>query len=155
MLTVWRLLKTRHATKALDGEGAASLGGRWNSPGVKVVYASESLALAALELLVRIGTSRGPVAYSSMRVEFDAPSVVSVAQSALPSGWRSSPSQPELRAIGDHWIKGRESLLLRVPSVIVPTENNYLLNPSHPAFSSANVHPAEPFEFDPRLLRGG
>lgn len=153
MANAWRLLKTRFVSQALDGEGAAAFGGRWNSPGVKVVYFSETLALAALELLVQIGPSDGRVAYSSIRIEFDESRVVSVEPSILPSNWRASPSSPELRDIGDRWVKGDQSLLLRVPSVILPTENNYLLNPSHPEFSSTRVHPAEPFEFDPRLLR--
>jgi len=150
--SAWRLLKTRHLPRALDGEGAASVGGRWNSSGVRVVYASASLALAALELLVRIGMSDQPIGCSSIGIEFDESQMLHVNPAILSSNWRASPSPPELRSVGDRWVAGKESLLLQVPSVIIPTENNYLINPSHPDFGSLSVHPAVPFEFDPRLL---
>ncbi len=63
MVTAWRIVKSRVSTAAFDGEGARLFGGRWNSPGVPAVYASESRALALLEVLVGLGDTTQLDAY--------------------------------------------------------------------------------------------
>jgi RES domain-containing protein len=151
-LTLWRLTKAQYAHTAFDGEGARLYGGRWNSPGRAVVYLAGSLALAALEILVHVKSQRELEGYVKLRVE--APKDVVSEPSALPSNWRQGRAPDETRAIGDAWLQAGETLLLRVPSVIIPEESNYLLNPSHPDFDRLTVGEAEPFSFDPRL-RGG
>jgi len=69
----------------------------------------------------------------------------------LPSNWRDHPPPPETKAIGDQWVSEGSSLVLRVPSVVVPNEFNYVLNPSHPAFADISIGDPIPFPFDPRL----
>ena len=139
-------------TTAFDGEGARLYGGRWNSAGRRVVYTSETQALAALEMLVHLQASRLLLAYSVIRVRFTRDLVESVAQSSLPENWRSYPPPAALRVLGDDWIEGEGSPVLRVPSAVVRDEHNFLINPAHPLFSQLEVGEPEPFVFDARLL---
>ena len=145
-------MKTRYAATAFDGEGARRYGGRWNSPGVRVSYASDSIALAVVEVLVHLQTSRVLGAYSLVSVSFPDELVTVLEGKRLPGGWRRYPAPPEIQAIGDSWIADSRSAVLRVPSVVVPDSYNFLLNPGHPEFARVVVGAAEPFAWDPRLL---
>jgi RES domain-containing protein len=152
MPSSWRLTKTKHLSTAWDGEGAKKAGGRWNSVGVAVIYTSESLSLALVEILVHL-TSEILPAYSALRVEFEESLVTALAPAALPANWRDSPAPPETKAIGDTWVADLTSAVLRVPSVVVPDESNYVLNPSHPDFHRLAIGPPRSFPFDLRLRR--
>jgi RES domain-containing protein len=152
MRSSWRLTKTKHLSTAWDGEGAKKAGGRWNSLGVAVIYMSGSLSLALVEILVHLTGEILP-AYSALRVEFEESLVTVVAPAALPANWRDSPPPPETQAIGDRWVADLTSVVLQVPSVVVPDEFNYVLNPSHPDFRRVTIGPPSPFPFDPRLRR--
>src|SRR5712692_3184910 len=116
MRTAWRLTKTKHLPHAFDGEGPRLYGGRWSSPGRRVVYVSESLALAVLEVLVQLQDAAILPAYSTIRVTFDDALVLPVNPSALPKNWRQSPPPPEAQAVGDAWIDAASSAILEVPS---------------------------------------
>ncbi|MDQ3223821.1 MAG: RES domain-containing protein, partial [Gemmatimonadota bacterium] len=98
MITAWRLVKPRHAADAFDGEGARLHGGRWNSPGTRVAYASDSIALAALEVLAHLQSTSVLQAYSLASLRFPAESVEVLETTALPSRWRRFPSPPENQA---------------------------------------------------------
>lgn len=153
MIRAWRLVKSRHASTAFDGEGARLHGARWNSPGTLVAYASENVALAVLEVLVHLQASAILDSYSLASVRFPSELIEDLDVSALPGRWRRFPAPRETRAIGDQWVRERRSAVLRVPSVIVSSADNFLLNPAHADFAKATVEPPEPFEFDPRLLK--
>lgn len=152
MPTGWRIVKTKYATQAFDGEGARLYGGRWNSPGVKMIYTSESLALAALEMLTQFGKSDLLASYSRCAVHFDDSLITSLDRSFLPDNWRVYPAPPELQLLGDTWVARGTSVVLEVPSVLIETESNYLINPTHPDFGSLTIEDAEPFVFDARLI---
>ena len=152
MLTVWRIAKTRHASSVFDGEGARLNGGRWNSVGVRVAYASESLALASLEVLVGLQKSSVLASYSIVSAQIDEASVGTVPLASLPGNWRSHPPAPESQAIGDRWVAEGRSLALKVPSVIIEAESNYLVNPAHPDFGTITISAPTPYAFDARLL---
>ena len=152
MRTGWRIVKTRYAAHAFDGEGARLYGGRWNSPGVKMVYTAESLALAALEILAHTGKSSLLASYSRCAVHFDDSLITSLDRSLLPANWRAYPAPPESQLLGDTWIANSSSVVLKVPSVLIETESNYLINPQHPDFGSLVIDQPEPFNFDPRLI---
>ena len=153
MPTAWRIVKTRYASSAFDGEGARVYGGRWNSPGTAIVYTSHSRSLAVLEVLVHLNRTGVVLASYSLCAAFFGEDLVGrLDPSRMPEGWRAYPAPPDLRAIGDAWVQGRTSPVLEVPSAIVEGESNYLLNPAHPEFSSVAVGDPEPLEFDPRLL---
>jgi RES domain-containing protein len=151
MVEAWRIVKARHASTAFSGEGAAKFGGRWNSRGVPMVYASSSRALAVLETLVHLNP---PVRFkfAAFRVRFDSRWVETLDPKRLPRDWRSEPPGQRCKTIGDTWVEEARSAVLVVPSVIVLGESNYLLNPAHPDFRKVLVSRPEPFAFDPRLL---
>jgi RES domain-containing protein len=118
---------------------------------VPVAYAADSLALAALEVLVGVQRSALLAAYSVVAIRFDEHDVETIPRRELPSGWRRYPAPAELQRLGDRWVAEGRSFALRVPSAIIPTESNFLLNPAHAGFAEAALSPPAPFEFDPRL----
>ena len=140
------------ARSAFDGEGARLYGGRWNSPGTRVVYVAGSVSLAVLEVLVHLGDAGVLSSYSLCAVEFGDGLIEPLDRSGLPAGWRSYPAPFALRGIGDAWVRDASSVVLEVPSAVIERESNYLINPMHPDFASVNVGEPEPFEFDSRLL---
>jgi len=150
-LTTWRIVKARRAADAFDGEGARLEGGRWNSPGTAMVYTSQSAALAALEMLVHLGRGSMLSAYVLMPCAFDHALVSRLDRTRLPDNWRSYPAPPQLQQIGDEWVRGGASAVLEVPSAVIETDSNHLLNPHHRGFRTVRVMKPQPFEFDLRL----
>ena len=151
MLEVWRITAPEYADAAFSGEGARLWGGRFHSPGRRVVYASGSLALATLEVLAGANDRRRLRGYLAVGATFDEEHLEVVEASALPPGWDARPYTAVSQAVGDAWISEERSLALRVPSVVVPSEWNVLLNPAHPAFGEVVVGPPTVAPFDPRL----
>ena len=151
MPEAWRIVKAKRAATAFSGEGAAKTGGRWNSRGVPVVYTSSTKSLAALESLVHLNP---PVSfkYVAIRITFDDALVKIVTPKVLPPNWQVEPPPPSTKALGDIWVQEAESAILALPSVIIPGETNYLLNPAHPGFKKISIGRPERFTFDPRLL---
>lgn len=149
-MRVWRL--AGRGRTAFDGEGARLYGGRWNHPGVAVVYTAESLALAVLELFVHLSPRDAP---GLVAIPADVPEQVRVERldpRELPRDWRATPAPPALADLGTAWARGGASAVLAVPSAIVPRETNYLLNPAHPDFRRPRIGRPEPFSLDPRML---
>ncbi|MEI6396095.1 MAG: RES family NAD+ phosphorylase [Verrucomicrobiota bacterium] len=151
MPKAWRIVKEKHAATAFSGKGAADSGGRWNSRGVPVVYTSNTKSLAALETLVHLNPPV-PFKYVAIRIQFDDALVEIVRGKALPPDWQTEPPPPSTKAMGDAWARAARSAVLALPSVIIPGELNYLLNPAHPDFKTISLGKPEPFAFDPRLL---
>lgn len=151
MRRAWRIVKEKHAATAFDGEGAWRYGGRWNSRGTRLVYTSATLSLAALESLVHLNP---PVAfkYVAIPIDFDDAFVEVVAAAGLPSDWTEEPPPPSTAKIGDLWVKESRSAVLELPSVIIPGEPNYLINPAHSDFKKIAIGKPEPLSFDRRLL---
>jgi RES domain-containing protein len=149
----WRIVAAEHAEGAFSGEGARLYGGRWNSPGVAVVYTAQSASLAALEMLVRLHAERRMPNYVLFACAFDDSLVEPIAKSDLPPGWRADPAPPRLQQLGEQWVLSGRSAILRVPSAVIETEFNYLLNPVHPDFGGIEIAEPVPFALDLRLLR--
>jgi RES domain-containing protein len=146
-IEAFRVCRRIHA--ALDGEGAFRAGGRWNSPGRRMVYMAESVALAVLENLVHMARQDFPTGYVRITVTLpDDLFFLSEADLRRDRTWRDLPT----RNLGDAWLDARLSAVLRVRSVVILSEWNYLLNPRHPDFSNIVVRPQEPFTFDERLF---
>jgi RES domain-containing protein len=153
-MRLWRISRFATAAQAFDGEGARQYPGRWNPPGVPVVYTSSSLPLAALELLVHADVQhlRGPFfAYS---VDVPARLLERPATADLPADWRDVSDPASARAFGGAWAVSLRSLALVVPSIVVPTDENAVLNPRHPAFARMEIAAPIPFSFDPRMVKG-
>jgi RES domain-containing protein len=153
-MRLWRLVPERWADTAFTGEGARLYGGRWNSEGTPLVYLSSSLSLAALEVLVHANVEDLPSRFAACSVEVPAAvasAIETVDPAALSRDWRAVSAPPELRAHGDAWVRAATSALLAMPSVIIPEEQNFLLNPAHADFKKLTVRPRRTFHFDPRL----
>jgi len=149
----WRICRRRYAAEAASGEGARLYGGRWNSRGVRVAYASTSLALAAVETFVNLEPNLQPADLVSIEGEIpDALEIARVDLKALPANWRESRDE-SLRRVGDDWIRAGRTAALLVPSAAIRGEWNVLLNPAHPDFSKIKFREPEPFEYDVRMFR--
>ncbi len=153
MISAWRIVKAKYASDAFSGEGARLAGGRWNSPGVRVVYAAATASLAMLEMLVHLQSHEVMGAYVIIDVRFDESIVETIEASALPRTWKRSPAPPSLRRIGDAWVRQRRSAVLAVPSAVVPAERIYILNPAHAGFATVEIGRPQPVKFDARLLK--
>lgn len=135
----------------MDGEGARLYGGRWNSPGRRVIYASESRALALLEILVHLEDEEAlRESYALFEITIPDERILALPRD-LPDGWKDYPASSVSKGIGDQWLTGRASLALEVPSVLLPQESNVLINPDHPDFEYISVEGPFLFEVDPRL----
>lgn len=153
-LAAFRLVKAKHAANAFSGEGARIAGGRWNLPGTAVVYASESLSLAALETFVYLQPVDRRVRYAWFHITI--PDSVTVETPAtLPNDWRAEPPTEATQALGSRWAEQRQTAVLRVPSILVPGEFNLLLNPGHAHFKRMKISARRPFDFDGRLWKSG
>ena len=147
----WRIVKDKHAKAAFSGEGARIFEGRWNSAGVRMVYCSENLALAALETLAHTQPIRMRDKFRAFRVSFDESLMEIVDLKKLPKDWTAQPPGPLSKRIGDDWIKSERSAVLALPSVLVPLERTFLLNPKHPDFAKIKIKDTGEFVLDPRL----
>lgn len=152
MPAAFRIVKARHARSAFSGEGARIAGGRWSRPGEAVVYASDSLALAAIETFVHLGEDGLHIRFVYFRV--DIPDDLAIQRCRRPPpGWRAEPPEAASTRYGSEWVRRGRTAVLDVPSAIVPSERNYLLNPHHTDFARIRIGRATPFVFDPRLWK--
>ncbi len=153
--SAYRLDKAKWEALSFSGQGAALEGGRWNPAGVSVVYASQHLAMAAMEKLVHLTPGLGAkVRYLSFRIHFHEAAVETISREKLPSDWDAKPVSVSTQRLGAEWFASRRTAILQVPSAIIPSEWNFVLNPAHPDFTRITIEPAVPFAFDPRLLAG-
>jgi RES domain-containing protein len=151
MASGWRIVPESRAHDAFIGEGAKLYGGRWNSSGVAVVYGSQHKSLAALELLVHRDLRR-PDRFTAFLFQFPESLVETIPLRALAEDWRQEPPPPSTQQIGDTWTMESRSAVLAVPSIIIPEELNYVLNPAHPEFRKITIGKPQEFAFDARLL---
>ena len=135
----------------MSGFGAFTYGGRWNSKGTAIIYTAGSQSLALLEALAHM--RRPPVdEFCIMRLFIPDNSIAEIPLATLPGSWQRHPPPDALKAYGDLFIKGKEALALRIPSVIVPTEFNYLLNPAHERVREVLMLTEEGQPIDSRLF---
>jgi RES domain-containing protein len=147
----WRIVKEKHAASAFSGEGARIFEGRWNSAGVRVVYCSEHVSLAALEILVHTQPVTMRDRFRVFRVSWDDGLMAVMELKKLPKGWNTQPPGSNSKQIGDEWIQSGRSVVLAVPSVIVSLERTFLLNPKHRDFARIKIKEQGAFSLDPRL----
>ena len=151
-MKLWRICRRRYVAEAASGEGARLYGGRWNSRGVRVVYASTSLALAAVETFVNLEPNLRPADLVSIEGEIsEAVEVEKVDLETLPGRWHETRDE-SLRRFGNEWIEAGRTVALLVPSAAIRGEWNVLLNPAHAEFSKVKFRQPEPFKFDVRMF---
>ena len=148
----YRIIAPKWAATALSGEGARLYGGRWNSAGLPMVYLSASRALAALELLVHLTTPETRI-IPRVLVTTKIPRSLIGGRLWTTPGWQEEPPGKSSTDQGDDWLSTSGSAAVRAPSVLVPEEDNILLNPLHPDFSKVTVLGTRPFSFDPRFAQ--
>ena len=149
----WRICRERYAAEAAPGEGARLFGGRWSNRGVRVVYASPSLALAAMETFVNLEPNLQPDDLVS--IEGEIPDELQVARldvQVLPPHWHETRDE-SLRRFGDEWVRMGQTVGLLVPSAAILGERNLLLNPAHKEFSQIRFGESRRFRFDARMFR--
>jgi len=158
LIEAYRISKEPNPAKAFSGQGAKDWGGRWNSRGVAVVYTAAHRSLSILEVLVHVkgGAGTGKVEISApfyiFTVSFDSALVEELPMSSLPAEWNSEPPTAASQSFGDAWVSAASSPVLAVPSVIVPEEHNYILNPNHRHFIEIQIGSPAVCAVDPRLL---
>ena len=152
MRSLWRIVQDKYAKEAFSGEGSAKYGGRWNQKGTAVVYCSQSESLAQLEILVRTQRAKDLALYVLIEARVPEELIETLRHTDLPQDWNALPESNSTREIGTKWATEKRSAVLGVPSVVVPTEFNFLLNPEHPDFSKIEIGNPKPVGWDPRLL---
>jgi RES domain-containing protein len=156
-LICFRLVDEDYLESAFSGDGARLYGGRWNAPGVAMVYTAQSLSLAQLELLVHLEADavlRRHWRYFAVELASQA-ILACESWAGLPPDYADWPAPASTRALGDRWIAESVSVGLSVPSAVTPGERNILLNPAHPGYAAAVVVGApQPLRLDRRLVKG-
>jgi RES domain-containing protein len=155
-MQVWRIGADTpdYTADDLRGLGAKATGGRWNRAGLPVVYCAGSIALAALETLVHLGAGALPL--NRYLVRIDIPDAIwnrrhSLPLPAAPVGWDALPTGKVSLDVGDTWLNSLESAVLAVPSIVVPEEFNFLINPRHPDAAKLKATKLRKWQYDARL----
>lgn len=151
-MTVYRLSSRRYP--ANDGLGASLYGGRWNHKGISVIYAAASRALCALEVLANAGELAGDYVVVPIEIAGEL-AITTVSIEMLQPDWSRGEPIRQTRDIGTEWAKSPRTSVLAVPSVIIPQEQNYVLNPGHPDFLKIRFGSQELFYFDDRMRKRG
>ena len=156
--TIWRIASDTRDYEAddLSGKGAEITGGRWNDKGTPVVYTSANRALAALETIVHLNAGGLPL--NRYLIEVTIPDMVWDAAELIdsisaPVGWDAEPASKTSSDFGTRWARSNSSLLLRVPSVLVPEESNVLINPRHPDIVKVTARKVRKWLYDARIVR--
>ena len=143
-------LTSRDYINDLSGTGSKLYGGRWNSAGLNAIYGTENISLAILEILVHVKKYKLPSDYHLVTLNIpDTIKPVTISKERLKKSWKDDAAYTQF--MGDEFIKSKHSLLLKVPSVIVDQENNFILNPKHPDAPKIKIISTKLFVFDKRL----
>lgn len=119
---------------------ASGTAGRWNRAGRKVIYAAESIPLAFMENMVRRKGLGFNADFEIMVLEIpDNLPLTTIDPVSLPTGWRSSDDYTICQSVGDAWYDTGTSLILQVPSAVLPVASNYVLHSLHPDFSKITL----------------
>jgi RES domain-containing protein len=148
-MTVYRITNETYKDD-ISGSGAALYGSRWNSKGVYLLYTSQFISLSILESLVHLKKQEIPSSQFLLHIEVpDEQEIAEISYKRIKKNWREEIDYTQW--LGDQFIQNKQSLIFKVPSVIVPQENNFLLNPLHPDFKKVKIISSELLELDKRL----
>jgi RES domain-containing protein len=150
-ITVYRIAQ-RQFINDKSGHGAYLYGGRWNSIGTHMLYTSTSISLAMLECLVHFTANTVPAHMWVLQITLPPIIIPIISHKQLPPNWHGTPAPIALKHMDDAFLQQGKSLALQVPSSIVPSEYNVLINPQHPLIHKAKFGIIKPISFDGRLL---
>ncbi|GEQ85741.1 hypothetical protein ULMS_12490 [Patiriisocius marinistellae] len=150
-MKIYRIVKEAYKDD-LSGEGARLFGGRWNNRGDAMLYFSEHLSLCVLEILVHLDYQFIDNDFYYIEASIPKENLMSAQEQAvlLPQ-WNALVSQTHTENWGSLWLKNRTSLAMAVPSVVLPQENNILVNPKHPLISKLEITKVERLKIDERI----
>ncbi len=148
---VYRITGKKHAGD-LTGKGAAIFGGRWNKKGSSVLYTGENKEIALLETIVHTPSLLIPE-LDILTLEIPDDSITALEINQLPKNWKVYPAPTILSEIGEKWINEGKTIALKVPSCIIHSTHNYILNSKHPEYSRVKLIERRNFEFDSRLKK--
>ena len=150
----WRIAKKKYKGSSFDGEGSKKKGGRWTPKGLPAIYTAQTESLAALEQFVQLGDEGQNIQFICFRIEI--PGKIKISEidiNSLPTNWRETPAPDSLKAYGYKWLTQAETAVLKVPSTLILSEFNFILNPLHPDFQKIIIRPPEEFCYDPRMWK--
>lgn len=151
-MDVYHLGTTRFAEQ-LTGEGAKLHGGRWNLIGSPCIYTSESKALCVLEYAANVQLEELPASLSITVYSLFDKSWKEFSEKELPENWKQIPVPQKTKEWGSLHLQEAKYLALRLPSVIIPSEFNFILNPMHPDFKKIKIKEIHSFSFDKRIKK--
>lgn len=149
-MDVYHIGSKKFATQ-MTGEGAKLHGGRWNAIGTACLYAAESIALCVLEYAANVSLHQLPPSLTVTVYTLPDGSWKEFLLDELPRNWQEVPAPTETQEWGSNQLQEATHLALKLPSVIIPTEHNYILNPVHPEFKKVKIKEVLPFTFDARI----
>jgi RES domain-containing protein len=150
-MEVFRISREEYAS-SLSSSGSVN---RWNTRGQNVLYAGSSRSLSSLELIVHRGAVKPALRYkvAVISIADDGHLVKEIKVKDLPANWRLFAAYSNLQNIGSDWYSNQESVVLKVPSAVIPFEYNYVVNTEHPEFSKAvRLVRMEDYFWDSRLF---
>ena len=148
----WRIVKKKYALSAFNGEGSKRKGGRWTPKGLPAVYTAQTESLAALEQFIQVGDEGQYIQFICFKVDIpEKLKTEDIDINSLPDNWRESQAPDTLKKYGADWLARGESAVLKVPSALILSECNFILNPLHPDFKKIKISGPEEFCYDPRM----
>jgi RES domain-containing protein len=150
IMIVYRIGKTKYAND-LTGEGARLNGGRWNHKLTACVYTSESRALALLEYTVNVNIDDIPRALSFTTIEIPDDEILQLNLADLPGNWAAVPAPSSTKELGTRLLKAATHAIIKIPSAVITTEYNYLINPLHKGATDCKISDMSDFVYDVRI----
>jgi len=151
-MKVFRIVLDKYSHE-ISGKGAAVFGGRWNSPGVEMVYTSEHRSLALCEILVHLTKKKKKEDYRILCIDIpDKYSIETLDVDKVAPDWNLYAGKAKAQEAGDDFIHNEKHLAIKVPSVIIPQEYNVLVNPYHPKFRYVKIEEKEILSIDKRYF---
>ena len=150
-MVIYNIRREKYS-KSLIASGVAN---RWNKDDEFLIYTASSIALSTLELVAHRGAINIVHQYKllSIKITLEKGDITEIKLKDLPPNWKQVTCYPQLQELGSNWYQSNQSLLLKVPSALVPWEHNFLISTKHPDFQQrVSIHSTENFEWDNRLL---
>lgn len=150
-MIVYRIARSEYC-EDLSGYGAFLYGGRWNSKGVNALYCAEHISLGVLEIVVNYERSLYQIipSFHLLELDIDENDIIEIDTSNLKNNW--SLDMEYSQYIGDQFLQSKSHLALKIPSAVIPEENNFLINPSHPRIKNVKIKVSKPYDLDHRLF---
>lgn len=149
-MIVYRICNSRYSND-ISGTGAKLFGSRWNSKGISMLYVTEHISLAVLEMLVHNQLKDFSIPLSLLHISVpESFAVKELSLKKLKKTWITD--ETYTRFMGDEFIRSGQDLILKVPSAVITEESNFLINPAHPDFKKIRIMDIQIFETDKRLF---